>query len=122
MLPPGIMAKGRTPRAGIGMLVDGSFPMPQNPVAHNSNALMKSMMQVSGVATSIGPTKTQLHGCGWEGMNGLSDTFGDLGQYAVYAVGALLVGAMLFGLGKKRGGGGSRPLRISGTATPAAAA
>jgi hypothetical protein len=60
-----------------------------------------------------------MHGVGNYGMEGLSETFGEYGQYAVYAVGALLIGALMFGMGKKRGGG-NRPLRISGTATPAA--
>lgn len=119
-LPPGIQARGRVPRAGMAALVNAYFPMPQNPVNPGANALNKSLMQVSGIPTSIGPGRTQMHGIGnyYDGINGLSDTFGEYGQYAVYAVGAVLLASMfgMFGFGKKRRNGGPKA-----TAAPAAA-
>lgn len=88
-LPGGMYASGRARRPTMGEIVQATFRFPDN-------SLSKSLAQVNGIPTSVGPSPCSLHGC--EGLGGIGDitlpligdvTTMDMVKYAAVVVGGL---------------------------------
>lgn len=106
-LVPGVRATGRSRRPSIGELVPGYFTLPQNPLA-------KSLAQVQGIPTSVGPSRVAMHGIGDITLPLVGTlTTSDMITYGAVAVGAFMLLGMMGGRRRRSRAGGSSRVTVS---------
>ena len=118
---PGVYASGRPRRPTMGEIVPATFRLPDS-------SLSKSLAQVSGIPTSVGPSPCALHGCdscecgmsGICGGCGMGDItlplIGDVTTMDMVKYGAVIIGGLwLFSKLSKRSRSRSSGKRVTTT-------